>query len=137
LSVGEVVVEAGVVVVVAWLWVVVEVVDDEGTVVDDVVELPVLPAVPVGELVVVVVGGATNALLSPLRVVWLVEGVAVRLVQLRAWFQLWIAAVAGCPLSGWGRPAWRVAGRNWVLVMRRPWAEMMSAPLSVSGGLVS
>ena len=102
-----------------------------------VVVAPVLPAVPVAVLVVVVVGGATKAFVSPLSVATLDDDVAARLVQLRALFQLPMAAVAGCPLRGWGRPDRRVAGRHAALVMCRPCAEMIRAPLSVSGAALS
>lgn len=100
-----------------------------------VLELPELPLVAV--LVVVVVGGATKVFVSPCSVAMLVERFAERLVQLRALFQLPIAAVAGCPLSGWGRPDTMVAGRHTAPVMCRPWAETMSDPLSVSGAALS
>jgi hypothetical protein len=134
LSVGAVVVDAGVVVVV----VVARVLDVVEPVLDVVVVVaPVLPEVPVAVLVVVVVGGATKAFVSPLRVATLDDDVAARLVQLRALFQLSMAAVAGCPLRGWGKPDRRVAGRHAALVMRRPCAEMMRAPLSVSGAALS
>lgn len=60
----------------------------------DVVVTVLLPEFPVAEVVVVVVGGATNVFVSPLRVATLVAGLADRLVQLRAPFQLSMAAVA-------------------------------------------
>lgn len=82
-----------------------------------VVVAPVLPEDPVAVLVVVVVGGATKAFVSPRKVASLVDGFAARLVQLRALFQLSMAAVAGCPLSGWGRPDTIVAGRHTALAM--------------------
>jgi hypothetical protein len=135
LSVTVVVVDAGVVV---------EVVVDE-------LAAPVFPAVegvvpavvvvvlpdPVGGVVVVVVGGATKGVVCPDMVVWVLEGVAVRLVQPRAASQLRTAAAAGCPVSGWGSPATMVAGRKMALVTWRPWAEMINDPLSVSGGVSS
>ena len=100
-----------------------------------------LPLVEDEGLVVVVVvagvGGATNGTVSPCSVVRLVEGPAVRLVQARAAFQLWIAAAAGAPVSGWGRPATIVAGRQTTPVTWRPSAVMTSDPLSVSGAEVS
>lgn len=83
------VVDAGEVVVVT------RVLDDVEVVDEVVVVAPLLPVVPVAELVVVVVGGATNAFVSPLKVATLFDGVAARLVQLRALLQLWMAAVAG------------------------------------------
>jgi hypothetical protein len=138
LSVGEVVVDAGVVdVVVAPRGRVLDVVVDAAEVV--VVALPVLPVPLLGAVVVVVAGagGATKALVSALSVAVLLEGVTARLVQLRAAFQLWTAAVAGWPVRGWGRPATIVAGRNTALVTWRPSAVRMSAPLSVSGGVSS
>ena len=104
---------------------------------DVVVVVPELPELPVALLVVVVVGGAMNAFVSPWSVATLVAGLAERLVQLRALFQLPIAEVAACPLSGWGRPDTMVAGRHTAPVMCRPCAEMMSDPLSVSGAALS
>lgn len=126
-------VEAGAVVVVARVLDVVE------ELVDVVVpEFPVVPLdVLVAEVVVVVVGGATKVLVSPFMVATLVDGAAARLVQLRAPLQLWMAALAGCPVSGWGRPERMVAGRHTALVMCRPSAEMMREPLSVSGAVSS
>ena len=76
-----------------------------------------------GLVVVVVVtgaGGATNGTVSPCSVVRLGEGSAVRLVQARAAFQLWMAAAAGARVSGWGRPATIVAGRQTTPVTWRP-----------------
>ena len=71
------------------------------------------PVVPVlGAVVVVVVGGATNRTVSPVTVAAVAEGVRVRLVQLRAWFQLCSAVAAAVPVRGWGTPARMVAGRN-------------------------
>jgi hypothetical protein len=134
LSVGAVVVDAGVVVVVV-VGRVLDVVEELRF--DVVVVAPVLPDAPVAELVVVVVGGATNGFVSPLSVATVVEGDAARLVQLRALFQLSMAAVAGCPLSGWGRPETMVAGRHTAPVTCRPTAVMMRDPLSVSGAAVS
>ena len=59
------------------------------------------PVVPVlGAVVVVVVGGATNGVVSPVIEAELADGVAERLVQLRAPFQLCTAAAAGAPVSG-------------------------------------
>ena len=126
------VVDGGAVVVVARVLDVVVPPPEVGVVV---LELPELPLVAV--LVVVVVGGATKAFVSPCSVAMLVDGFAERLVQLRALFQLPIAAVAGCPLSGWGSPDTMVAGRHTATVMCRPWAETMSDPLSVSGAALS
>jgi hypothetical protein len=130
--VGEVVVGAGTVVVVAR---VLEVFEPELEVV--VVVEAELPELPVAVLVVVVVGGATKAFVSPLSVATLDDGFAARLVQLRALFQLLMAAVAGCPVSGWGRPDTIVAGRHTALVTCRPCAVMMRDPLSVSGAALS
>jgi hypothetical protein len=136
LSVGDVVVDAGAVVVVAAR--VLEVVEPEPEVVVVVeAELPELPELPAALLVVVVVGGATKAFVSPRSVATVVEGFAARLVQLRALFQLLTAAVAGCPVSGWGRPDTIVAGRQTALVTCRPSAVMMREPLSVSGAALS
>ena len=104
---------------------------------DVVVVAPELPEFPEALVVVVVVGGATNVFVSPCSVAMLVDGLAERLVQLRALFQLLIAAVAGCPLNGWGRPDTMVAGRQTAPVICLPWAEMMSDPLSVSGAALS
>ena len=126
-------VDAGVVVVV----VVARVLEVVEPLLDAVVVAPVLPEVPVAELVVVVVGGATKVFVSPFSVATLVDGFAERLVQLRALFQLSMAAVAGCPVSGWGRPDTMVAGRHTALVTCRPCAVMMSEPLSVSGAWLS
>jgi hypothetical protein len=134
LSVGAVVV-GGVVVVVARVLEVVEPLLEPDVVV--VVVVPEVPELPVALLVVVVVGGATNAFVSPCNVAALVAGFAERLVQLRALFQLPMAEVAACPLSGWGRPDTMVAGRHTAPVMCRPCAEMMSDPLSVSGAALS
>lgn len=103
----------------------------------DVVVVPEFPELPDAEVVVVVVGGATNVFVSPCRVAMLVDGFAVRFVQLRALFQLPIAVVAACPLNGWGRPDTMVAGRQMARVMCLPSAEMMSDPLSVSGAALS
>ena len=64
--------------------------------------------------------GATKGTVSPRMVVRLVDGVADRLVQLRAAFQLWTAVVAGVPVSGWGTPSRMVAGRQTAPVMWRP-----------------
>lgn len=125
-------VDAGVVVVV-----VTPVLEAVEPVFDVVAVAPVLPEVPAAVLVVVVVGGATNVFVSPLSVATLVDGAAVRLVQLRALFQLSMAAVAGCPLNGWGRPPTMVAGRHTALVMCRPSAVMTRDPLSVSGAVSS
>ena len=104
---------------------------------DVVVVVPELPELPVAVLVVVVVGGATKVFVSPCSVATLVDGFAERLVQLRARFQLSIAAVACRPLSGCGSPETMVAGRHTALMMCRPWAEMISDPLSVSGAALS
>jgi hypothetical protein len=136
LSVGAVVVDAGVVEVVVVARVL-EVVEELRL--DVVVVAPVLPAVPGAELVVVVVvvGGASNGFVSPLSVATVIEGDAARFVQLRALFQLSMAAVAGCPLNGWGSPETMVAGRHTAPVMRLPSAVMMRDPLSVSGAAVS
>ena len=82
-------------------------------------------------------GGATKGTVSPCMVVRLAEGVADRLVQPRAAFQLWTAVVAGEPVSGWGRPLRMVAGRHTAPVMWRPCAVMISEPLSVSGAVLS
>ncbi len=93
-----------------------------------------------GAVVVVVVGaagGATKGTVSPRMVVTLADGVADRLVQLRAAFQLVTAAVAGAPVSGWGTPLRIVAGRHTAPVMCRPCAVRMSVPLSVSGAVLS
>jgi hypothetical protein len=130
LSVGAVVVGV-VVVVVARVLEVVE------PLLEVVVVVPELPELRVAVLVVVVVGGATKAFVSPCSVATLVAGFAERLVQLRALFQLSMAEVAACPLSGWGRPDTMVAGRHTAPVMCRPCAEMMSDPLSVSGAALS
>ena len=81
--------------------------------------------------------GATNGTVSPRMVVRLVDGPAARLVQLRAAFQLWTAAVAGVPVSGWGTPSRIVAGRQTAPVMLRPLAVTTSVPLSVSGAVSS
>jgi hypothetical protein len=132
LSVGEVVVDAGAVVVVAR---VLEVVEPELEVVVVVEAEP--PELPVAVLVVVVVGGATKAFVSPFSVATLSDGFAERLVQLRALFQLSMAAVAGCPVNGWGSPDRMVAGRHTAPVMCRPCAVTMSEPLSVSGAWLS
>jgi hypothetical protein len=130
LSVAEVVVEADAVVVVACAAVVE--VDDE---VDDEEEEPDELAVVV--VVVADAGGATNGFVSPFRLVRVAVGVTDRLVHPLAAFQLWTAAAAGAPVSGCGRPATMVAGRNTAPVMWRPSAVMISEPLFVSGGLVS
>lgn len=137
MSVGRVVVDAGLVVVVVVARVLEVVVAPALDVAVVVVVAPVLPEVPVAELVVVVVGGATKALVSPFNVATLVDAFAWRLVQPRALFQLSMAAVAGCPVSGWGRPDTMVAGRHTALVMCRPCAVRMSDPLSVSGAWLS
>ena len=97
----------------------------------------VVPPDPVGGGVVVAVAGATKGMVCPDMVACVLEGVAVRLVQPRAAFQLWMAAAAGCPVSGWGNPATMVAGRKTALVTWRPSAEMINDPLSVSGGVSS
>jgi hypothetical protein len=141
LSLACVVVGAGAVVVVLLVLLpvvplVVVVVDppDDGAVV------VVLPP-PEDAAVVVVVGGgaagATKGTVSLRMVVRLVVGVADRLVQLRAAFQLVTAAVAGVPVSGWGTPSRTVAGRHTAPVMCRPWAVTMRVPLSVSGAASS
>jgi len=147
LSVGDVVVDAGVVVVVVLLLgFVVVVVPDEpfppvdspaaGAVVVVVLELPPV-AVPVVAVVVGAAAGATKGAVSLRMVVRLVVGVADRLVQLRAAFQLVTAVVAGVPVSGWGTPSRIVAGRQTAPVMWRPWAVTMRVPLSVSGAVLS
>jgi hypothetical protein len=95
--VGEVVVDEGLVVVVVRGRVVVVAAEKVVVVVAPLPVLPDVPEVPVAELVVVVVGGAggaTKALVSPLSVATLLEGITARLVQLRAEFQLWTAVVA-------------------------------------------
>ena len=97
----------------------------------------VAPVLPVAELVVVVVGGATKVFVSPFIVATLDDGVTARLVQLRALLQFWMAAVAGCPVSGCGNPPKIVAGRHTALVMCRPSTDTMSDPLSVSGAALS
>ncbi len=102
-----------------------------------VVVVPAPVEVPAVVVVVVVAGGATNGTVSPRIVVRLVVGVAERLVHPRAAFQLWTAAVAAVPVSGWGRPLTIVAGRQTAPVMWRPSAVMTSAPLSVSGAVSS
>jgi hypothetical protein len=116
LSVGAVVVDAGVVDVV----VVDEVAAPEFPAVDVVVEPPPDPFDGV-EVVVVVwadgLAGATKGMVSPVIVARVLEGVTVKLVQPRAAFQLWLAAAAGCPVSGWGSPASMVAGRKTAFVM--------------------
>lgn len=141
---GAVVVECGPVVVVDRVAVVVVVAlpdpaPEEPVAAVDVVVPP--PFVADEGLVVVVVvadaGGATNGTDSPCNVVRLVEGPAVRLVHARAAFQLWTAAAAGAPVRGWGKPATMVAGRQTTWVTWRPSAVMMSAPLSVSGAVLS
>jgi hypothetical protein len=146
LSVGEVVVEADplvVVVVVTRPVPRVDVLVEVGAAVVDVVLVapaPEEPAAPVGAVVVVVVaagGGATKGTVSACMVVRLVAGVTLRLVQPRAEFQLWTAAVAAEPLKGWGSPLRMLAGRQTAPVMWRPCAVMINEPLSVSGGVLS
>ncbi len=91
-------------------------------------------------MVVVVAGGAagaTKGTVSPRMVARVVVGVADRLVQLRAAFQLATAVVAGAPVSGWGTPLRMVAGRQTAPVMWRPCAVTTSVPLSVSGAVLS
>jgi len=137
LRVGAVVVEAGAVVVVVVAAVPPPLfVDDEP---DPAVVVVVAPEPGAVVVVVAVVdaGGATKGTVSPCMVARLVAGVTDRLVQLRAAFQLWTAAAAGAPVSGWGSPERIVAGRNTTFVMWRPWAVTMRDPLSVSGGLLS
>jgi hypothetical protein len=139
LSLGAVVVEAGVVVVVVEVVVapVPVPVDDDP---DPLVVVVVVVAPELGVVVVVAVavaGGATKATVSPCIVAALVEGAADRPVQLRAAVQLWSAVAAGVPLRGWGSPARIVAGRNTTPVMWRPSAVMMREPLSVSGAVSS
>ncbi len=73
----------------------------------------VLPPPADAAVVVVVAGGAagaTKGTVSPRMVASVVVGVADRLVQLRAAFQLATAVVAGVPDSGWGKPLRMVAG---------------------------
>ena len=75
------------------------------------------PSMPAAVVVVVAggaAGGATKGTVSPRMVARLAVGVAERLVQLRAAFQLWTAVVAGAPVSGWGTPlrSWRGARRR-------------------------
>ena len=133
MSVGVVVVDGGAVVVVEGLGPVAPVFGDVV-----VLAAPLAPVVPVfGAVVVVVVGGATNGVVSPVMEAALAEGVAERLVQPRAPFQLCTAAAAGAPVSGWGSPARIVAGRNVAPVMWRPTAVRINAPLEVSGGVLS
>ena len=137
MSLGAVVVEAGVVVVVVEVVVapVPVPVDDDP---DPLVVVVVVVAPELGVVVVVAVaGGATKATVSPCIVAALVEGAADRPVQLRAAVQLWSAVAAGVPLRGWGSPARIVAGRNTTPVMWRPSAVMMREPLSVSGAVSS
>lgn len=108
--------------------------DPEPDVVVVVVAAPELGAVVV---VVAVGGGATNGTVSPRMVARVVAGVTERLVPARAAFQLWRAAAAGAPVSGWGSPDRIVAGRNTTFVMWRPSAVTIRDPLSVSGGVLS
>jgi hypothetical protein len=92
-----------VVVAVGFVVVVVVVVADDGA---------AAVVVVVSGAVVVVVVGATKGEVSPLSEAWLTVGAAERFVQLCAAFQLWRAAVAGVPVSGWGSPDTMVAGRQ-------------------------
>ena len=87
--------------------------------------------------VVVGVGGRTKGLVSPVSVARLAEAAAPRPVQLCAAFQLWSAVVAGVPVSGWGSPSTMVAGRQVGDVICRPVAVTTSAPLLVSGAVLS
>jgi hypothetical protein len=147
LSVGAVVVGAGVVVVVLAPVVVVE--PDPPVEEPDAGALVVVVLAPaedpdvgdvgdVGDVVVVAgVVGATNGTVSPRMVARMFVGVVDRLVQLRAAFQLAMAVVAGAPVSGCGTPLRIVAGRQTAPLMWRPCAVMMSVPLSVSGAVSS
>jgi hypothetical protein len=134
--VTDVVVCAGAVVVVELLPLCVPA--DVVVVVELVVPLP-LALFPLTLVVVVVAveGGATKGTVSSCMVTTLELGVAARSVQLRAAFQLWTAAVAGCPVSGWGSPARMVAGRNSAALTCRPTTVRISDPLEVSGGVLS
>lgn len=78
------------------------------------VAVVVVLLLPLAGAVVVVGGaaGATKGTDSARMVATLVEGVAARLVQVRAAFQLCRAVCAGAPVSGWGRPLRMVAGRK-------------------------
>jgi hypothetical protein len=141
LSVGEVVVDAGAVVVVPLVPLLVDVDPDLSVVVVVAPEpgavVVVVAADPGAVVVVVVAGGATKATVSPRMVAALVEGVADSPVHPRAAFQLWSAVAAGVPLRGWGSPARIVAGRNTTPVMWRPSAVRMREPLLVSGAASS
>src|SRR5581483_2556927 len=85
----------------------------------------------------VVVGGAVKVCVSPASEVRLVDGVALRLVQLRAVSQLLTAFVSGVPVRGCGSPARMVAGRQVAPVICRPTTVRMSEPLEVSGAVLS
>jgi hypothetical protein len=118
------------------------VVFDDGAVLEVVDELEVeldVELAVVGAVfgVVVVVVGRTNGFVSPLSEARLVVGAAVKLVQLCAAFQLWIAVAAGVPVRGWGRPETMVAGRHVAELICRPVAVTWSDPLLVSGAVLS
>ena len=85
----------------------------------------------------VVVVGPTKGEVSPFSDAWVAVGVAERLVQLCAAFQLCSAVAAGVPVRGCGSPATMVAGRQVAEMMWRPMAVTSSEPLLVSGAVLS